>query len=132
VPRRLRLLLVATRADTAEKVAALFGPSELELEHACSAEAALSALRVQRPDLILCDVDLPTLSGFGLAEYLRADDEWSDIELVALVDDSDALTRLRVAEAGFDRYLIKPIELDALWHCLSRPTTAPLARHGGR
>jgi CheY-like chemotaxis protein len=126
--RRRRLLLVATRADTAEKVAALFGPSELEIERACSAEAALSALRVRRPDLILCDVDLPAMSAFELAESVRADEDWRDMQLIALVDDEDALTRLRVAEAGFDQYLTKPVDLDALWQCLSQPATAPLAR----
>jgi CheY-like chemotaxis protein len=126
--RRRRLLLVATRADTAEKVAALFGPSELEVERACSAEAALSALRIRRPDLILCDVELPAMSAFELAECVRADDDCRDMALIALVEDDGALTRLRVSEAGFDHYLTKPVDLDALWRLLSETAKPPRAR----
>jgi CheY-like chemotaxis protein len=58
---------------------------------------------------------------------VRADEDCRETELVAVVDDDHALTRLRVAEAGFDHCLTKPVALDALWQCLSRPVTARLA-----
>ncbi|MDQ7821035.1 MAG: response regulator [Armatimonadota bacterium] len=70
-------------------------------------EDALEILRSRRPDLILLDLYLPTLSGYEVLERLRADDATRTIPVIILSveDDQDAIARgLRLGAAD---YLVK-------------------------
>ena len=59
---------------------------------------------------------------------MRADAALADLTLVAMTGFGDASTQRRVEEAGFDRMLIKPVQLDALQHCLSRLVARSMRR----
>ncbi len=70
----------------------------------------LEAARKQRPGLIVCDIQLPVLDGYGVAREIKADPALRPIPLIAvtafaMVGDSD-----KVLAAGFDGYIPKPIE----------------------
>jgi PAS domain S-box-containing protein len=123
--RRLQLLLVEDNADIAETLAELLGASGHSVQHASSGEAALSILHGYRPDIILCDIGLPGMDGVALAERVRNNPELHGVKLVAMTGYGDALTRLRIEEAGFDLHLIKPVQHDMLVSCLSRLSMAP-------
>lgn len=72
--------------------------------------SGLEALRRKRPDIVLCDLQMDGLDGFGVAEAIRSDEALQDIPLVAvtaLVADGVAE---RVQKSGFDGYITKPIE----------------------
>lgn len=73
--------------------------------------AGLNALRQTRPDMVLCDLQMDGLDGFGVAEAIRGDESLKDIPLVAVT----ALVADGVAEqverSGFDGYITKPIEV---------------------
>jgi signal transduction histidine kinase/CheY-like chemotaxis protein len=118
--RALDLLLVEDNADIADTLAELLVASGHEVESVGSAEQALRVLRARRPDVVLCDIGLPGMDGMELAALLRAEPALKDLKLVAMTGYSDATTRTRVEGAGFDRLLIKPVELDALSQCLAR------------
>jgi CheY-like chemotaxis protein len=69
----------------------------------------LETARRERPDLIVCDIQLPLISGYEVARHLKADDGLKTIPIVAvtafaMVDDRD-----KTLAAGFDAYLSKPI-----------------------
>ncbi|WP_193184056.1 response regulator [Nisaea sediminum] len=70
----------------------------------------LEAIRQKRPDMVLCDLQMDGLDGFGVAEAIRRDESLRDLPLVAvtaLVADGVAE---RVENSGFDGYITKPIE----------------------
>src|SRR5437868_1108483 len=66
------------------------------------------ALRT-RPDLILCDLALPKLDGFGVARRLKADPDLKDVPLIAVTASAMVGDRDKVIAIGFDGYITKPI-----------------------
>lgn len=66
-------------------------------------------LRRRRPDLALCDVQLPGMSGLEIARALRADPELRDLPLLAVTAMAMLGDREEVLAAGFSGYIEKPI-----------------------
>jgi CheY-like chemotaxis protein len=61
------------------------------------------------PDLILCDLALPKLDGFGVASRLKADPRTRDVPLIAVTASAMVGDRDKVIATGFDGYISKPI-----------------------
>jgi DNA-binding response OmpR family regulator len=70
--------------------------------------AALAAVRRRRPDLVLTDVMMPNLDGFGLLRALRAARETHALPVIMLSARAGEESRVEGLEAGADDYLIKP------------------------
>jgi len=68
---------------------------------------ALEGVRRDRPDLILLDIRMPRLSGLGVLEQIRADDDLKDIPVVMLTNYSDPVQVQRCRELGIEGYLLK-------------------------
>ncbi len=71
-------------------------------------EGIEAALRL-RPDLILCDLALPGLDGFHVAERLKRDAGLARVPLIAVTASAMVGDREQVLERGFDGYIAKPI-----------------------
>lgn len=77
-------------------------------------DTALAMLRESGADLVLCDLGLPGIIGYELAERIREDDRWREVPLIALTGYGQAEDRTRTHASGFDAHLVKPAGLDAL------------------
>ena len=71
-------------------------------------KAALDAARARKPDLVLSDVMMPRLDGFGLLRELRADPQLCEIPVILLSARAGEEARIEGMEARADDYLIKP------------------------
>jgi diguanylate cyclase (GGDEF)-like protein len=71
--------------------------------------AVWAALERTRPDLVVCDVDMPGLDGIDLCRTLRADARWQNLPLLFLTGHSDAGTVSELFAAGADDYVSKPV-----------------------
>lgn len=71
--------------------------------------AVWAALERTRPDLVVCDVDMPGLDGIDLCRTLRADARWHSLPLLFLTGHSDPDTVSRLFAAGADDYVGKPV-----------------------
>ena len=65
---------------------------------------------VELPDLILCDIQLPILDGYEVAQRLKGDPATAAIPLVAVTAMAMVGDREKVMAAGFDAYITKPIQ----------------------
>ncbi len=72
-------------------------------------EEGLEAARRERPDLILCDIQLPGIDGYEVARRIKASSALRDIPLVAVTAFAMVGDRDKVLAAEFDGYLSKPI-----------------------
>ena len=72
--------------------------------------AAAAAAREFKPEFAFLDIGLPKLNGFDLARTLRARD--GSCTLVAVTGWGQESDRKRAREAGFDDYIVKPVEMD--------------------
>ena len=71
-------------------------------------EAALAAVQERSPELVLTDVMMPNLDGFGLLQKLRSDPETRTIPIILLSARAGEESRVEGMEHGADDYLIKP------------------------
>ncbi|WP_197995215.1 ATP-binding protein [Neorhizobium galegae] len=102
------VLLADDNADMRAYVERLLSTSGFTVETAADGEAALNAARLRRPDLIVSDVMMPGLDGFGLLSRIRADDDLRDLPLILLSARAGEEARLEGIRAGADDYLVKP------------------------
>jgi PAS domain S-box-containing protein len=102
-----RILLADDNADMRAYVRRLLAEN-YEVETVADGEAALAAARAQPPDLVLSDIMMPRLDGFGLLRELRADERTATIPIILLSARAGEEARLAGLEAGADDYLTKP------------------------
>lgn len=76
--------------------------------------AALTAIRAERPDLVLLDVMLPDMSGYEIVELLRADPGMSDVRILLMTARGSVVERRRGLALGADGFIAKPFELAEL------------------
>jgi CheY-like chemotaxis protein len=73
-------------------------------------QGAVELIRNQRPDLIICDVQLPGVDGSEIARQLKADAAVATIPLIAVTAYAMVGDRDKLLACGFDGYIPKPIE----------------------
>jgi len=94
--------------------------TECELLLAESAEAGISLVREQQPDLVLMDINLPGMDGFEIREILAGDSATSSIPVVALSAHAMSDFYEKAENAGFIDYLTKPVDAVRLVEVLKK------------
>jgi PAS domain S-box-containing protein len=102
-----RILLADDNGDMRRYLQRLLAV-KYEVEALGDGEAAIAAARENLPDLVVADVMMPRLDGFGLLHALRSDPRTRDIPLIMLSARAGEESRVEGLEAGADDYLIKP------------------------
>jgi len=91
---------------------------------------ALRAITNRLPDLVILDLDLPKMSGFEIARYMRSKPQWSQTVIVILSRHDGILVRLKARLAGVQAYLTKPFTtqmiVDVVKTTLGLPLPSPL------
>jgi len=105
-PRR-RVLLADDNADMRQYVQRILAP-EFDVDAVADGVQALSAVKERTPDLVLTDVMMPELDGFGLLKELRNDRHTQAIPVVMLSARAGEEARVEGLQAGADDYLVKP------------------------
>jgi len=77
---------------------------------ASSGNEGLDLIRQQRPDLAVCDVQLPGIDGYSIARILKSDTSLRTIPIIAVTALAMVGDRDKALAAGFDAYLSKPID----------------------
>jgi PAS domain S-box-containing protein len=102
-----RILLADDNADMREYVKRLLEENYI-VEAVGDGIEALTAIRQQVPDLVLTDIMMPGLDGFGLLRELKANPDTTDIPIIMLSARAGEESRVEGMEAGADDYLVKP------------------------
>ena len=104
---RPRVLVADDNADMRDYLQRLLSP-HWQVETAEDGVQALNSLRRALPDLLLADVMMPELDGFGLLEAIRGDAALRDLPVIVLSARAGEEARIEGLAAGADDYLIKP------------------------
>jgi PAS domain S-box-containing protein len=105
---RRRVLLADDNADLRDYIRRLLTDHGYQVETAADGEAALAALRARRPDILVTDVMMPGLDGFGLLTAVREDAALRDLPIVMLSARAGDDAKVEGLDAGADDYLTKP------------------------
>jgi CheY-like chemotaxis protein len=123
-----RILIVDDNATNLKLVAYLMKANGYVVDTALDAEFALEAIRVNRPEVILMDIQLPGIDGLELTRRLKADPATRDIVIIAVTAYAMKGDQAKALQAGCDDYITKPIDTRTLPETIARH----LAKPGGR
>jgi two-component system, cell cycle response regulator DivK len=105
-----RILVIEDNAANLELVRYLLASRGYSVIEARNGMQGVTLAREQRPDMIVCDLQMPVLDGYQVLEQLRADSVTAEMVVVAVTAFSMPNDRRKVLTAGFDGYISKPIE----------------------
>jgi CheY-like chemotaxis protein len=121
--RPLRILLVEDHADLAAATQAILRDEGYDVQTAMTGRAALQMAQNFRPQLILCDMNLPDMHGLEVIRALRSDPPTVDMHAVVLAAMSETEIRAyesKAGEFGVDAFMSKPIRPDAVRKLVSK------------
>jgi len=106
-PARPCILVADDNRDMRDYVVRLLRPV-YRVQAVTDGEQALAAALADPPDLVLSDVMMPGLDGFGLVAALRADPRTREVPIILLSARAGEEARIEGVQAGADDYLVKP------------------------
>jgi two-component system CheB/CheR fusion protein len=112
--RSLRILVIDDNEDSAESMSMLLRVGGHSVRTAFRGEAGLQECARFEPELVLCDIRMPDLSGYEVARRLRAHANGRKPLIVALTGFGTVADRESSSRAGFDLHVVKPVEPDVL------------------
>ena len=104
------VLVVEDEADSMELVQGLLSHYGIQSVGASSGEEALAVLEDMSPTLIIMDLALPGLDGWGVLERLKANESLSNVPRVAITAFHTPELADQAIKAGFDAYFAKPLD----------------------
>jgi CheY-like chemotaxis protein len=106
----LRVLVVDDHLDTAQSMAMLIRELGHEAEYAINGYAALTIAERFRPDALLVDLMLPDFDGADLSRLVRKKLAPQPLRVIAITGKGSELARRRAADAGCDKFCLKPLD----------------------
>jgi CheY-like chemotaxis protein len=111
----MKKVLVADDKETSrELIRTVLESSGYAVTEAIDGGEALQFARQLQPDLVILDLQMPRLDGFGVLAELRRDRNFDATPIMALTASAMHGDRERALVAGFDSYISKPIPLPML------------------
>ena len=113
-PGGTRILVVDDHEPSAEMLAEILTLEGHEVRMAHTAVDAVAVAGVFSPMIAVLDIGLPDQDGFELARRIKADPNLQNVRLIGVSGYGQSQYPKRAKEAGFEHYLIKPVDLDEL------------------
>ncbi|HTX40906.1 MAG TPA: response regulator [Acidobacteriaceae bacterium] len=118
--RRFLILIADDRPSSRELLRTVLERSGYDVVEAGDGEEALVQARERHPDLILLDLQMPKLDGYGALAELRSDARFRDLPICALTASAMRGDREKILAAGFTDYLSKPAGPELLRETVAR------------
>jgi DNA-binding response OmpR family regulator len=128
MPPRQKILCVEDDLETATLIAEEFEERGYEMAVAHDGQAGFSAVLKLTPDIVLCDVSMPVMSGFELLDRLvELTPRFASMPFIFLTALGDRDNQLHGRRLGADDYVVKPIDFEIL-DTIIRARLAKVAR----
>lgn len=105
-----RILIVDDSPDVHSVVGAYLKYSGYEVFHAANGAEGLDLMGAERPDLVLLDVQMPTLDGFGVLQQMKARRDLMEIPVMFLSSLDRPNLKVKGLQMGADDYIVKPFD----------------------
>lgn len=116
-----KILIIEDETDLRDTIAAILSISDFVVCSAADGESGLELVMKEKPDLIICDVNMPILNGFGVLTELKK--RFSDdtmpifLFLTASVQEDDIAKGMKL---GANDYIMKPFDVDSLLQAINK------------
>ena len=106
------ILIVDDLADNLRVLSNMLSGHGYQIRCAKSGAMALMGIRVAPPDLILLDIRMPELDGYGVCQQLKADPQAAGIPVIFLSVLNEDIDKVRALEVGGADYITKPFQIE--------------------
>lgn len=113
-----RILIIEDNEDIRENVAEILTLSDYEVLMAPNGKEGISVAQAQEPDLIICDIMMPGIDGYGVLHVLHKDPKTQNIPFIFLTSKSERSDFRAAMELGADDYITKPFSGNELLHAI--------------
>lgn len=120
-----RILVIEDNPINMELMSYLLGAWGHQVIAAEDGTRGIAAARAERPDMIICDVQMPGLDGYEVARIIKADPAIADVPLLAVTAYAMLGDAEKAFAAGFDGHFSKPIDPAAFMVALDRLLPGP-------
>ena len=110
----IRILCVEDESDLRSDICEELVSAGYEVDEAGNGQDALTLLRENTYDLVLCDITMPRMSGLDLLRHVRQEPELGDLPFIFLTALASRQDIIAGKQAGVDDYLTKPIDFDLM------------------
>ena len=115
-----KVLIAEDNAVNRELLRELLEARGYRVLEACNGQEAVQILKETLPDILLLDLNMPVLDGFGVIARIRQDATLAALPALAVTANAMRGDRERILNSGFDGYLAKPINAVLLHQELER------------
>ena len=115
-----RVLVVDDKASNRELLRTMLEHAGHEVTEADDGVATLESMRLEKPEVVLLDIQMPILDGYAVLERVMADEDLRGIPVIAVTAYAMQGDSLRGIRAGFREYLTKPISMRQLLAAVDR------------
>ena len=109
-----KLLIADDKPTNRELIRTVLENLGYDVSEAADGIEAVRVARELHPDLIILDLHMPGIDGFGVLAELRRDGGFAETPIMALTASAMQGDRQRAIDAGFDSYISKPVPLPVL------------------
>jgi CheY-like chemotaxis protein len=115
-----KILIAEDNAVNRELLRELLERRGHTVAEACDGEEALRMIEQTQPDLLLLDIGMPLLDGFGVMRKIRESPRFASLPVVAVTAYAMQGDREKILSSKFDGYLSKPVNARSLGEELDR------------
>jgi two-component system cell cycle response regulator DivK len=115
-----KILIAEDNAVNRELLRELLEMRGHTVAEACDGEEALRMIGQTQPDLLLLDIGMPLLDGFGVMRNIRENPRFASLPVVAVTAYAMQGDREKILSSKFDGYLSKPVNARSLGEELDR------------
>jgi DNA-binding response OmpR family regulator len=105
-----KILLIEDNPDVRENTAEILGLAGYDVQAADNGKAGVELAQKDRPDLIICDIMMPELDGYGVLHILSKNDETAGVPFIFLTAKTEKTDIRKGMNLGADDYLTKPFD----------------------
>ena len=116
----IRVLIADDNPDGRELLREVLQSEDCQVLEAADGKEALDRARLNHPDVVLLDLQMPVMDGFSALQQLRQDPRWATLPVAAVTAYAMHGDRESTLAAGFDDYIAKPIHPASLRNSITR------------
>ncbi len=116
----ITVLVADDNLDSRELIREVLQSENCQVLEAADGKEALERTLLNRPDVVLLDVQMPVMDGFSVLQQIRQDPRCSSLPVAAVTANAMRGERERALAAGFDEYISKPIHPASLRNIVQR------------
>lgn len=109
-----KILIIEDNADVRENVSEILELTKYKVIAAENGKVGVEMALKEKPDLILCDIVMPVLDGYGVYHMLQKDPEMKDVPFIFLTALTERSDYRKAMEMGADDYITKPFNVTEL------------------